>query len=197
MSPPKSPWRLTGKGSLARVLILATIFSGVGVAGAATYKRHLVFSVKDNGWVLVPTAPFQRFGNNVLGDCQYETAANLTLAEFPNTKITTSEVESAWREYGMALNGSLWEGQRFLELKGFGHRAEVTQISQGLDYAADHGGLEVTIFGQMEHMLGIIQAQGQNITAVDDGIIYHYSWAGFSQAYVGDTFAFYAIRWLT
>ena len=177
----------------ATAILLASVALSTG-ASAADYRQTQKFSVKDNGWLIVPTAPFQAFGNGQVGDCQYETAANLTLAEFPDTKISTNEVESAFNKFGINWVGPFWEGQRFLEFKGFGHRATISPVSSNLDYYANHGGLEVTIFGHMEHMLGIIRG-GKTITVVDDGLIYNETWQTLRTGFIGDQLAFYAVKW--
>lgn len=186
------------------------------IADATTYKQHQVFVAADNGYVVVPTAPFQAFGNTSgVGDCQYETAANLTLAEYPKAKITTSQVEGAFSTYGDLFQGQqvttdggqdwtltgLWAGQNYLIDHGYdGHRASVTQVTTR--YAevqgANHGGLEVTATGpNLMHMFGILQANAQRVTVVDDGVIYHYSWTALATHYDfgGDTLAFYAVKW--
>ena len=187
-------------------------------AGAAAYKQTQVFSTKDNGYVLVPTAPFQSFDNANIGDCQYETAANLVLAEWPKAHITTAEVVTAYNAYGALwqgqqvqqpdgswLNEGLWAGQNYLIDHGFaGHRAaSITQVTTryAMVQGANHGGLEVTIIGStLMHVLGIIQANAKELTVVDDGIIYHYTWAGFANTYTAngtnsEVLTYYAVKW--
>ena len=88
--------------------------------------------------------PYQSFDNLHVGDCQYETDANLVLAQWPKAKITTSEVVHAWSTYGSAFEGQdvtsdggqnwtlsgLWAGQNYLVDVGFaGHRAQsITEL---------------------------------------------------------------------
>lgn len=195
----------------------AILFASLGLPTAAfaqKYNQTEAFSSKDNAWEVAPTAPFSSFGNWAgIGDCQYETAANLTLAEFPKTKISTAEVVSAFNRYGDLwqgtqvqqsdgswLNQGLWAGQNFLISQGFGHRASISQavtLSQ-MVYGANHGGLEVSITGpNLMHMLGIIHANAKEMTVVDDGVIYHYTWTGFTAKYEADgsALAFYAVTW--
>jgi len=190
------------KITLCVPLVVLALFFALCVAlvpaGASSYKTNI-----NAKGILEATKPFQSFGNFNLGDCQYETAANLILARWPKAKITTAEVVSAYNTYGDAWQGTsvtsdggatwtnigLWAGQNYLLNHGFaGHRA--TSISQPLTnkyqivQAANHGGLEVTIEGPtMMHVLGVIQATAKNLTVVDDGFIRHYTWAQFTFAY--------------
>jgi len=182
------------------------------VAGAATYKT--TFS---RSGILEITKPFQAFGNFTTGDCQYETAANLVLARWPKSKITTSEVLSAYSTYGIgfdpnyAVNG-LVAGQNYLLSHGFaGHRAaSITTVTNKYQIvqAANNGGVEASITGPvMMHVLGIIQANSKTLTVVDDGFITHYTWTQFvfdythvvtsqgTYAFNNEQIAYQAVKW--
>lgn len=167
-----------------------------------------------NGATLQRTAPYQAFGNlSGVGDCQYETAANLILAKFPKTKgrISASEVIAAYNTYGSGMTGvgtltrttlpDLWSGQVYLMTTGFaGHRASsIRSITESqVIRAANAGGVEVTVMGpQMTHMFAIIHATAAKLTIVDDGFLYHYTWAWFNFAYTqnGNVLGFYAVHW--
>jgi hypothetical protein len=71
-----------------------------------------------------------------LDDCQYEAAANLVLAEFPGSVITTSEVVADYNYYLAYFDASddLFYGQDFLLFHGFdGHYAgAITPINDSL-----------------------------------------------------------------
>jgi hypothetical protein len=167
-----------------------------------------------NGATLQRTAPYQAFGNlSGVGDCQYETAANLILAKFPKTKgrISASEVIAAYSANGSGMTGvgtltrttspDLWAGQVYLMTTGFaGHKAaSITQITevQAVN-AANHGGVEVSNMGPVRtHMFAIIAATRTHVVIVDDGYVYHYSWAWLNWAYTqqGETLTYFAVRW--
>ena len=157
--------------------------------------------------------PYQSFDNLHVGDCQYETDANLVLAQWPKAKITTSEVVHAWSAYGSAFEGQdvtsdggqnwtlsgLWAGQNYLVDVGFaGHRAQsitelgtfstsspVTPTEQAaLIAAADHGGLQVMVMGPgMDHTFAITGANATHLVEVDDGYVRHDTWSFFYWAY--------------
>ena len=149
------------------------------------------------------TPRYSSFGNlDGVGDCQYETAANLILHEFPSANVTTSEVESAYNTNGGAFISPLWEGQQFLVSQGFdGHTARlITQVTDrsSIIAAANSGGVEVTNLGPVRmHMFAIIAANRTHVVIVDDGFVYHYSWAWLDYAYTqdGETLTYYAVKW--
>lgn len=162
------------------------------------------------------TAPYQAFGNlSGVGDCQYETAANIILAKFPKTKgrITVAQVIGAYNKFGSGMTGigtltrttspDLWSGQVYLISNGFaGHRASsITAITESqVVKAANAGGVEATVIGPaIDHMFAIIHADLHYITIVDDGYVYHYTWAWFNFAYTqnGNVLSFYAVTWAT
>ena len=163
-------------------------------AGASNFKTTL-----NAQGAITRTAPFQSFGNFTVGDCQYETAANLVLARWPKSKITTSEVLAAYNTYGIgfdpnyAVNG-LVAGQDYLLQHGFaGHHAtSITTVTSKYQivHAANNGGVEVSIEGAtMMHVMGIIQATAKSLTVVDDGFIQHYTWNRFVFDYTHTTTA--------
>lgn len=158
---------------------------------------------------------YNQFGNLAgVDDCQYETAANLILHQYPKSKITTNQVESAFDTFGddwqgtqvlqsdgSWLNEGLWAGQNFLISQGFdGHRASsITQISQAQAVVdANHGGVEVVNDGPVrQHMFAMIAASRTRVVLVDDGFTYHYTWAWLQWAYTqsGETLTYYAVTW--
>jgi hypothetical protein len=179
------------------VALCGVIFASVGISTPAFAQKY------------------NQFANlNGVGDCQYETGANLILHEFPSAKITTNEVVSAFTQYGAAwdgqqvqqsngswLNEGLWAGQEFLISHGFdGHRAKsITEISQAqVPLAAQNGGVEVVNNGPVrQHVFAIIGASKTHVVIVDDGFTYHYSWAWVNYAYTQDseTLQYYAVSW--
>jgi hypothetical protein len=178
------------------VALLLSLALAPSVASAKGYQT----TISKNG-TLMATFPFKSFGNFTNGDCQYETAANLVLARWPDSIITTAEVLNAYRTHGVNWdpNGDgLEAGQDYLVSAGFsGHRAaSVVQISgrRRVIYAADHGGVEVAT---TTHMFAMIRANSKTLTLVDDGFVYNFSWAWFTYAYsvTGATLSFYAVRW--
>lgn len=163
------------------------------------------------------TKPYSAFGNlSGVGDCQYESAANLVLSRWPKARITTAEVESAYDKFGAAFEGQsvtsdggstwtlegLWAGQNYLIDHGFaGHRAraiiEVT-TKASMVAAANSGGLEVVNNGPVrQHVFDITAATATHVTIVDDGFVYHYTWSWLNWAYTqdGETLTFYAVKW--
>jgi hypothetical protein len=175
-------------------------------AGANTFKTTL-----NKAGAISRTAPFQAFGNFTVGDCQYETAANLILAYWPKSQITTAEVESAYNTYGIGWDpDGLEAGQDFLISTGFAghHASSITEITQAQAVtAANNGGVEVTVLGPtMAHIFAIVQANAEGLTEVDDGFVYHYTWSQLNAAYTigitngeltpnGNVLTFYAVTW--
>jgi len=190
------------KITLCVPLIVLALFFALCVtlvpAGASSYKTNI-----NAKGILEATKPFQSFGNFNLGDCQYETAANLILSQWPKSKITTAEVVSAYNTYGSAMNpDNLWAGQDYLISTGFaGHQAKsITPITTKYQIvqAANHGGVEVTNLGPVRmHIFAIISANAKQVTIVDEGFVYRYNWAEFNYDYTqqGETLQFYAVTW--
>jgi hypothetical protein len=152
--------------------------------------------------ILMVTKPFQSFGNFTNGDCQYETAANLILAQWPTSVITTSEVLAAYRSNGIAWGSNgLEAGQNYLISTGFDghHAASITTLNtrQSIIDAANNGGVEVQTLGQnYGHMFAMIQADSKNVTLVDEGFVYHYTWKWLMWAYTqNETLTFQAVKW--
>jgi hypothetical protein len=166
------------------VALCGVIFASLGITTPAFAQKYNQFANLEG-----------------VGDCQYETGANLVLHEFPSAKITTNEVVDAYNTFGGAFNSPLWEGQDFLISQGFdGHRASsITPISQAqVPYAASHGGVEVTNLGPVRmHAFALIAANKTHVVLVDDGFVYHYTWAWFHWAYTrdGEQLAYYAVTW--
>lgn len=142
------------------------------------------------------TKPYSDFGNFSIGDCGYETDANLILHEYPKAKITTDEVESAYDNLGNLFAGTdvttdggeiwtaqgLWTAQNYLISTGFdGHRASsITQVfTLGQEVAAANGGgLQVVVTGPtLMHVFGVIHANAKELTQLDDGTITHLTWS--------------------
>lgn len=176
-------------GFLVAVVLVAAL-AMTSSAGAATLKT---------------TKPYSSFDNFKIGDCQYETAANLVLSRWPDAKISTAEVVSAYDTTEGAWDSSddLWGGQDYLLDTGFaGHRASsITLLGPGLASvvaAANAGGVEVVNMGPVrEHMFAIIHATSTTATVVDDGYVYHYSWLWLLWAYSqnNESLAFYGVTW--
>ena len=226
--------RSTLRNIVVALTLALTLLALPAYAGAAGKKATVYKTTIKNG-VLKATAPFQAFGNLQVGDCQYETAANLILTRWPKAKITTAQVVGAFNTYGDAwdtdgiLNASggdtgagLWAGQNYLLTTGFaGHKAasitpltysagtitEAAGVAQATDLsgmasviaAANSGGVEVTVMGPaMDHVFAIVQATKTTLTAIDDGFVYHYTWAWLLYAYNPTGAAqitFYAVKW--
>lgn len=180
------------------VALCGVIFASVGITTPAFAQKYNQFANLEG-----------------IGDCQYETGANLILHEFPKAKITTNEVVSAFTQYGAGFEGQsvstdggstwtlqgLWAGQNFLISHGFdGHRAKsITEISQAqVPLAAQNGGVEVVNNGPVrQHVFAIIGASKTHVVIVDDGFTYHYSWAWVNYAYTqdGEGLTYFAVRW--
>jgi hypothetical protein len=187
--------------SLAAVAVFATL-ANVSLAGAAGIHQR---------------APYQAFGNlSGVGDCGYESDANLVLHRWPRARITTDEVESAYDNLGNLFAGTdvttdggeiwtaqgLWTAQNYLLSKGFGgHRAtSIVQVTtRATEIAsANDGGLEVVNEGPVRmHVFDIIAANRTHVVIVDDGYVYHYSWAWLDWAYTqnSETLSYYAVTW--
>jgi hypothetical protein len=147
---------------------------------------------------------YSSFDNFKVGDCQYETAANLVLSRWPRARITTAEVVAAYDRYGSgATPDGLWAGQDYLLDHGFGgHRAaSITLLGPelaGVVSAANAGGVEVANLGPVrEHMFAIVAATPTTVTVVDDGPVVRESWLFFlwSTTQDGESLAFYAVTW--
>jgi hypothetical protein len=157
------------------LLLMVVIFQPLS-AGASIFK-----STYTRGGDIVATKPFRAFGNfSGIGDCQYETAANLILSRWPKVKISTAQVLSAWNTFGdlgdpTYTTTGLWNSQDFLMTTGFAghHAATVTEIPQSAVLAAaNNGGLEVVVLGPVRnHMFAIVASKGNQITIVDDGFV--------------------------
>src|SRR5580704_4962188 len=160
--------------------------------------------------------PYQSFGNLAgVGDCGYESDANLILHEWPKARITTPEVERAYQAYGNEFAGQsvtsdggqnwtltgLWEAQLYLISTGFaGHRASsIVQIDQvQVPAATQGGGVEVVNDGPVrQHVFDIIAANATHVVIVDDGFVYHYTWTWLNYAYTqdGETLTYYGVTW--
>ena len=76
---------------MKRLLALCIILCIFGTpASATTFKTTI-----SKAGTMERTPPFRAFGNlSGVGDCQYETIANLTLARWPKAHITLSDVLS-------------------------------------------------------------------------------------------------------
>lgn len=211
-----SPWRCSAARVVRKPVKTSHYIAASGVLFTSLALSTPAFAQKYNS-----------FGDlNGADDCQYETAANLILHEFPKSTITTSEVESAYTTFGGAFQGQsvttddgatwtlqgLWAGQNYLLAHGFdGHRARaiIPVVSRyAMVHAANSGGLEVTVMGPtMNHMFAITRATATEVTEVDAGYVYHYTWANFIWRYThavspqgtivsnGVVMAFYAVKW--
>lgn len=188
MNPP------TKLSATVVALVCSSLFL---VTSASASSRTLKTTIGRNG-DLEATKPFNSFGNfgSGVGDCQYETGANLILYEFPGSKITTPEVLSAYDQYGVGWvavqtpsgPATIGAGQNYLLTYGFaGHRAQsiIPVTAKGaIVYAANHGGVEVANIGPTRgHMFAMVQATAKTVTLIDDGFVYHYSWKWFLYAY--------------
>ena len=175
--------------SVAPFLALAVLMPSV--AGATTYRQ----TISPDG-VLQATKPFQSFGNlSHIGDCQYETDANMILSQWPKAKITTSEVVHAYNVNGSQQDSNgLWAGQNYLITHGFdGHRA--TSIV-AVTPSQIHGLTQVMNLGPVRmHTFFIIWSNSKQLITVDDGYVNRYNWAEFNSDYTqqGETLTYYAV----
>ncbi len=176
------------KRIIALTLLLALIPS------AASAKEYKTTFAKDGAPMV--TKPFGSFGNYQVGDCQYETEANLVLNEWPTSVITTQDVLGAYYANGEDA------AQNFFLSTGFdGHRASaVTPIFNRTQiiYAADHGGVEVVqTDGLLSHMFAMIRANSRQVTLVNEGIVYIFPWWYFLKVYdsSGSSLTYYAVTW--
>ena len=170
------------------VAATAVFLVSVGVGGPAFAKN------------LTETKPYSDFGNLTIGDCGYETDANLILHQFPHATIRTPEVIAAFDPNangggndgfdgtttpgGMYPVSGLFQAQEYLLSTGFdGHRAStITQVftKSAIIAGANHGGLSVAIAGpQYDHAFAIFGASKTHVVVENDGYLYHYSWAWF------------------
>lgn len=189
---------------MKRLLALCIILCVFGTPASAT-----TFKTTIKGAFITRTPPFRAFGNlSGIGDCQYETIANLTLSRWPKAKISLAQVLSAFDDYGANGDPSyvttgLWESQDWWmsPTGGFaGHRAsQVVEIPESQAVAAANaGGVEVANTGDVRnHMFAIIAATATKVTIVDDGYVYHYTWAWLNWAYTqsGELLDFYSVKW--
>lgn len=133
---------------------------------------------------------FQSFDNGRLGDCAYESFANLVLAEFPSAHVDTPEVTSAWRAWGPS------NAAGYALTTGFsGHRAaSLTPVSQGrVPYAAAHGGVWVWL--SWGHAVMIDAATRTKVYSVDDGMGLWLTWPQWSAYYFTPGSTYYAVAW--
>jgi len=200
---------------MRRVLIalaLGVSLVVIAPAGASTYKT--TFSPSG---VLEFTAPFQAFGNFKVGDCQYETAANLVLSRWPKAHIARAQVVAAYKRFGLAYQAvpaidpttgqpvvyTESAAQVYLVNDGFGgHRAlSIVPVSsrQAVITAANAGGVEVVNMGPVrQHMFAVVKATAKTVTLIDDGYVQTFTWPNFVQSYSygGETLTYYAVTWV-
>ena len=202
------------------LLLLALLITLAAPAGANTFKT----TMNRNG-VLEVTPPFRSFDNNRVGDCQYASAADLVLAEWPTAKITTSSVLNAYRTYGIDWHATapsnpdqttaplgLFAGQLYLLDHGFGdHRASSITLIAGyiptapinrgaIVHAANHGGVFIAWNVQTTptgHMFAMVHATATHVTLVSDGYVFNYTWSWFLWSYHqnGGQMTYYAVTW--
>jgi hypothetical protein len=177
-------------GAVLAVVVLSCSF-GIDVSGATNEQP-------------------QPFGNDRVGDCQYEAVANLILYQFPGSTIRDKQVIQAWHSYGIG-GTSLGEpdGLAFLQNHGFaGHRPygvePITTEAQILKAANAGGVYVIQIISQTEaHAVDIVESAGTTIVVIDDGGVFRYTWKSFiywyDSAWIGghtvhDDY-FYAVTW--
>jgi hypothetical protein len=151
-------------------------------------------------------ATYSPFGNLKVGDCAYESMANLELHEFPWVHITTKDVVDAYfrgHENGYSaipyMMTTGFGGQTILPIPsgtledqfGLSDAAMKAAIIQGVA----NGGVWSTVMDGL-HAVAIIGADLHHVTIVDDGIVEHWSWGNFwwNQGPAGDN-TMYAVTW--
>lgn len=117
---------------------------------------------------------FQSFGNLGVGDCAFESFANLVLADFPDSHITTSQVLSAYR----ANNGPIASLNFFYDQGFDGHRAalEPVSVTPGIDSP-------VWVDLAWGHAVMVLRATQSRVLVVDDGAPWSVTWSDWRSFY--------------
>ena len=142
------------------------------------------------------TPRYQPFGNLQFNDCQYESAANLVLHQFPGAKISTGEVLRAFKANGIVGPDATPAGLDYLENVGFdGHRAnaEVITTRAQIIAAANAGGVFVTL--GWGHAVAIVHANPRELDVVDDGADPPMTWSNWHEMYAAPGTVYYALTW--
>jgi hypothetical protein len=146
---------------IAKVLItLVTLFSLLALATPANANSY------------------SPFGNNHVPDCAFATDAYLVLHEYPNAKITTAEVVSAWRSQFPGPNSG---PIGYLQQTGFdGHvisgSTDLPLTRAAIIAGAANGGISAGVWGGT-HAVAIIAADRKGIRIVNAGQIQFVVWS--------------------
>lgn len=162
--------------------VLAILVLWPTVAGAATR------------FTLPPRPVYGMFGNDVESDCTEVASANLTIHEFPGSKVTTAQVESAYQITGGWTAAVLTQ----METTGFGghtiksyypiisdlHPGVVSATTESkMIVAANAGGVWAEFYGptpanhQWSHAVAVIGANATGVTFVTGGEVVSQTWA--------------------